>query len=520
MGNYLYDDYEAKMKVSTDIINDWNFFTKLKKNFVSPKKIFKFVEIIFISNKSPPYHTKFLQIFFNNLNILEREEYFPIVEELYDDLSKGLTFHESYNNFNVKLCDIKSKNPDRSIFNYGLVKPKKLVLEHFFLYVNYHRTKFEEIIKPQINNLVKRIEIFPENVDKDEKIKKLQYEEEGTNGKMNVTYIGEMKNNEMDGEGILIKKLKSTGETIFTYIGQFQNNKKNGLGLIRNKEGNQFEGEFLNDKFHGKIAFYKEEEIEYAEFKNGIQDGRKISLNKNGDIITTVFKDGKPAHTFSIYIKEKECFFTGKRGEDEGYNGVLYEENEGDVKVGTFNSKFVLTGEGYNYVNYSGLYCTFDNGDIVPSLCYRILEDGNLFKGYCDEKGQMNGVNVLWLMYTNDNSKGDLFIGTFSHGEILGYGEYYWGHGDFEKKVNPVGWGVRYFIDDNCYMEGIIEKSGFAKGPGYLTYNGKRYEGVFQLNEQRCLFISNDNKCLGYRLTNDARLNEATVKQFRNVENI
>ena len=137
MGNYLYDDYEAKMKVTNDIINDWNFFTKLKQNFVSPFKIFTFIQIIFISNKSPPFHIKFLQIFYNNLNILEREENFGIVIELHKDLLNKLSFHEAYNNFNVKLCDIKSKIPDRSIYNYGLVKPKKIALEHFFLYVNF-----------------------------------------------------------------------------------------------------------------------------------------------------------------------------------------------------------------------------------------------------------------------------------------------------------------------------------------------------------------------------------------------
>ena len=42
MGNYLYDDYEAKMKVTDDVINDNNFYKKLKENFVSPEQIFKF----------------------------------------------------------------------------------------------------------------------------------------------------------------------------------------------------------------------------------------------------------------------------------------------------------------------------------------------------------------------------------------------------------------------------------------------------------------------------------------------
>ena len=215
MGNYLYDDYEAKMKVSTDIINDWNFFTKLKKNFVSPEKIFKFVEIIFISNKSPPYHTKFLQIFYNNLNILERKEYFEIVKELHEDLLKQLSFHESYNNFNAKLCVIKDKNPDRSIFNYGLVKPKKIALDYFFLYVNYHRNEFEKI-KYEIKLKVKEIETYPEKIDTEENIKKIIYEENGNRGILEVTYIGEMKENQKEGKGILTKKDKLTGETVFT----------------------------------------------------------------------------------------------------------------------------------------------------------------------------------------------------------------------------------------------------------------------------------------------------------------
>ena len=103
MGNYLYDSYEARMKVSNDYINDWNFYTKLNTNFVSPLKIAKFVQIIFITFKCPPYHTKFLQIFYNNLNLLERDENFHIVNELSDDLNNKLGFPESFNNFNIKL---------------------------------------------------------------------------------------------------------------------------------------------------------------------------------------------------------------------------------------------------------------------------------------------------------------------------------------------------------------------------------------------------------------------------------
>ena len=170
----------------------------------------------FVPKKSPPYHTKFLQYFYNNLNILERNEYFHIVEELYEDLNQNLTFHESFNNFNSKLNDIKVKNPDRSIFNYGLVKPRKEAYEHFFLYVNYHRGEFEKI-KSQIKLLVKEINTYPQMIENDENIKKVEYEE----GDLIVTYIGEMYNNIMEGKGILVEKYKSNGNVKSMYTALF-----------------------------------------------------------------------------------------------------------------------------------------------------------------------------------------------------------------------------------------------------------------------------------------------------------
>ena len=223
MGNYLYDDYEAKKKVTSDVINDWNFYTKMISNFISPKKIYMFVKIIFITIKSPAYHTKFLQTFFNNLNILEREENFEIVEDLYNDLMAKLSFHESYNNYNEKLCDIKKKIPDRSIFNHSLVKPKKEALKEFFLYVNFHRNEFEQL-KRQIKLIIKEIESYPELVENDETIKKEEYEK--TEENTLITYIGQMKDGIKEGKGIIDKKNRSTGDVLETYMGEFKNDKK------------------------------------------------------------------------------------------------------------------------------------------------------------------------------------------------------------------------------------------------------------------------------------------------------
>lgn len=510
MGSYLYDDYEAKMKVTNDIINDWNFYTKLRSNFVSPQKIFRFVEIIFITNKSAPYHIKFLQIFYNNINILERDEYFHIINELYQDLSNNLTFHESYNNFNKKLCDIKAKNPDRSIFNFSLVKPRKTALEHFFLYVNYHRYKFEQI-KKQINIAIKEIYEYPQKVETDEKIKKLEYD---VRPQISQTYIGELNDDKKEGKGILITKNKSSGVILETYMGEFKNDKKNGLGIVK-REKEQIEGNFLDDKLNGKIGIYTDSNLEIIEYENDKINGRKISYEKNGNIFTTSFINGKTSKIFSMYFKESGLFFTGKKNENDTYEGIIYEKNEGNVEVGIFSSDFKLIGEGYKYINHSGIYCSFNNGKIIPSLSYQSLNSGILIKSYINEKIEVHGENSLVLNYTQGNAKEDLFIGTYVNDERIGYGEYYWGDGDYEKKINPVGWGVRYFADKNAYLEGSMQENGFPSGKGKLTFEGDVYNGVYILTNTRCLFVSDNRKAYGVTIVNTPRFNEATATQYK-----
>ena len=515
MGNYLYDDYEAKMKVSNDVINDWNFFTKMRNNFVSPKKIFKLVQVIFVTNKSPPYHTKFLQVFYNNLNILERDEYFHIVEELYTDLSNNLTFHEAYNNFNQKLCDIKSKNPDRSIFNHGLVRPKEEVLSEFFLYVNFHRNEFEKI-KKELEPIIKEIQTFPEKLkNNQEGIKKLEYEERGDEFKK-VTYIGQLEGNVKEGKGMLIKKSKSNGKHLCTYIGQFKDNKMHGLGLL--KFGNyQYEGKFFEDEIDGKGCLYDEYDNYYYEYEKGLKNGRCIRFGKSGNIETTFYEKDKKTEITSIYLKTKNFFFTGKKMANI-LEGVIYLD-KGDVQVGFFNSDYVLTGEGYLYHNYNGLYCKYNGGKIIPSLAYEVENDGCLTSGLCDEKGLFHGEKVMCLVYGNRNEKGDLYLGTQCHGKRIGYEEYYWGDGDFMKSIRPEGWGVRYCADSDYYMEGYYSKRAFPKGKGFLTYDGVKYSGEYYLNENRCLFVSDNSKAFSVGISNGARLNEAIATQFKTQAN-
>lgn len=277
----------------------------------------------------------------------------------------------------------------------------------------------------------------------------------------------------------------------------------------------------MEDKLDGKVGIYYDNKLEVIEYKNDLINGRKFIFSKNGNICTTSFENDIQKNNFSIYIKELNSLFTGERKENSTYQGILYGGNETSVKVGNFNSNFSLFGEGYIYFNNEGLYCTYDNDNIVPSLSYKICENGNVFHGFCNERGDMNGQNVWHLYYTNDEYKGDLFIGTLVNGERIGYGEYYWGDGDYEKSIRPNGWGIRYCVTNPneiyCF-EGNLYR-GFPEGRGFLTYNGTKYSGLYKLNETRCLFLSDNKKSFRVKISHDARFNEATTKQFKKENN-
>ncbi len=512
MGNYLYDSYEARMKVSNDYINDWNFYTKLRKNFVSPLKIAQFVEILFITFKCPPYHTKFLQIFYNNLNILERDEHFPyLVQALYEDLNNKLSFPESFNKFNTKLNEIKNQYRDKSIFNHGLVKTKEDALKYFFTYVNFHRKEFEKI-KEEIKKVTEEILKYPEMND-DSNIKTIEREE----NEVKIIYIGQICNDLMEGKGMIKTINKSDNKIISITIGEFKNNYLNGFGIIKTEE-EQIEGIFKDGKRNGKMCIYNDSSIKYSEYKNGLKNGRTIIFKTDGTIITYVYENDIEKDITSMYVKRIDNFFTGKKKENDCYEGVLYGSDIGFIQVGTFNSDFKLHGEGYMYFDGNGIYSTFNNGDLTDQPGFICENDGKIYIGKINNNGKLNDENGTLFYYTNDNYKSDLYIGSFINGEMIGYGEYYWGHGDYEKAINPEIWGVRYFHSSDTFAEGKLV-GGFPTGPGFLTYKNQKYAGVYDLNDKRDIFLEVNGKAYKYNIGNTARNNEANAKQYQVEEN-
>ena len=119
---------------------------------------------------------------------------------------------------------------------------------------------------------------------------------------------------------MLIRKKKSNGEEISIYIGEFKDNKKNGLGLLREK-GEQIEGSFVDDHPDGLVGIYTEKSKTYAEYKNGVFNGRCIELNKDdGTIVSKEFKNDVFLGHCSLYIPSGD-FFTGKKLNDDECEG-------------------------------------------------------------------------------------------------------------------------------------------------------------------------------------------------------
>ena len=85
------------------------------------------------------------------------------------------------------------------------------------------------------------------------------------------TYIGEFKNNRMNGYGIKITQNNDY------YIGEFENNKINGYGIfILDNDQGGIEGDWKNNSLTGYGILIKNNTIYKGEYKNGKREGYGI----------------------------------------------------------------------------------------------------------------------------------------------------------------------------------------------------------------------------------------------------
>ena len=181
-------------------------------------------------------------------------------------------------------------------------------------------------------------------------------------------YEGEYVNDKFEGKG---KYIYDNGEY---YIGEWKNGLRNGKGKIYNKNGNiKYEGDFVNDKAEGNGTYIWENGNYYiGDWKFGLRNGKGKNYYKNNKI---------------MYEGD---FFNDKY---EG-NGKYFWEN-GQYYIGEFKNG-LSNGKGKQY---------YKNG--------KIKYDGVWNKDKYEGKGK-----YIW-------KNGEYFIGEWKNGLKNGKGKYY-----------------------------------------------------------------------------------------------
>ncbi len=258
------------------------------------------------------------------------------------------------------------------------------------------------------------------------------------------------------------------------YEGTFYDNRYSGNGiLIVYSSGLKYEGEFLNDEFHGYGKISNPQNYKYEGYwKNNLKHGEgKLELISLGD-------------EEKIYQIEEGIFFDGYLLEGATKNLI-----SGDIFEGFFNKKGRLEGEGYFISNRTKFSGNFKDG-LLDGNGKILYQDGSFYEGNF-LNGLESGTGTLKFP-SGENYEGDWRDGLYD-----GKGKYTYGtgqiyEGDF-KNHEPSGKGK------TIYENGTIHEGDYLKGSkngfGRETYgDGSIYEGFYELGEWKGegIFVNSD----------------------------
>jgi hypothetical protein len=302
-------------------------------------------------------------------------------------------------------------------------------------------------------------------------------------------YEGEWKNNKRHGKGTLYFK---DGDI---YVGEYKDGKRNGQGVYTWKEdGSKYVGEYKDGKRNGQGVYtWKEDGSKYVgEYKDGKRNGQGIIYFANGQIQEGIFKDNKfmyaqkikkiennYAKVFkpNILAKELDTIKREAKSESERQN-KLYKNELCSPK----NAKNVNEAKRLNWSNCLGII-EYTKGT------YK----GFKYKGYF-KNGQIHGQGRTKL------HSGDIHVGENKYGKKNGYGVYTFANGikyigEF-KDDKFDGLGAYTFANGNKYIGEY--KANKRDGQGILTYkNGYVQEGIWKNGRfQYAKKISNSNKLI------------------------
>ena len=180
-----------------------------------------------------------------------------------------------------------------------------------------------------------------------------------------IKYIGNFKNDEKDGEGVLFE-IHNNSEHIKRYTGSWKKNMKNGEGLHFINDSLLYAGEFLNDKYNGKgITYFNNGNIMYSgNFEDNCFHGKGIYFYPNKKILF----DG----TFN-YSSFSEGTFYDRNDTKHHYEGDWYGQ------IIEYNSNQIPIYEGMSYKGQYDGYGMIIRDDY--SILYQGMFQNNKFHG-------------------------------------------------------------------------------------------------------------------------------------------
>ena len=294
---------------------------------------------ITFENRFKEYHSTNSNHNFVNINLCKDK----INTDIIPLGDKFLTKQNSFPNFKYKLSIKNEENEIKNSFDNNNKKENNISpSNNHILYRSYHssggKSDYNYINTNKKNEENKKDDI---NINNNNKIKIFE------NGK----YEGIIINDKREIKGIMIYNNGAK------YEGEWKDNKKHGKGVFisshylncENNPGLKYEGEFFDDKFDGfgKVVYSNGDKYE-GEWKNNKQHGRGTLIN-----------------------------FTGTKFEGEWLNGKIegigkYYMNNGDIYEGHFsNNKFNGYGKYfYNNGNYiEGIFK--DDAPTINTILHR-----------------------------------------------------------------------------------------------------------------------------------------------------
>lgn len=134
-----------------------------------------------------------------------------------------------------------------------------------------------------------------------------------------IKYIGELKNDQPEGQGIIILPDGTR------YEGEFKGGKMEGHGNLTSTDGYGYEGEFRNGKPEGQGVLMQGDLKIIGEFKDGKPVGQSALVN--GDIkISGEFKDGLPGTRRTMETSDYKLVAEFKNNKPEGPGTITYKD--------------------------------------------------------------------------------------------------------------------------------------------------------------------------------------------------